>query len=67
MWLIYFYYISDASVAYAKGVETDFNAKMEELKQNITRVELDLVRTHFLYMLSKVVKAFVGNLVVRLI
>ena len=48
MWLIYFYYISDAYVAYAKDVETDFNAKMEELKQNMTRVELDLVRTHFL-------------------
>ena len=41
-------YISDASVASAKGVETDFYAKMEELKQNLTRVELYLVRTHFL-------------------
>ena len=67
MWLIFFYYISDTSVAYAKGGETDFNAKMEEIKQNMTRVELYLVRTHFLYILSKVVKVYVGNLVVRLI
>ena len=44
----YFYYISDASIASAKGVETDFYAKMEELKQNLTSVELYLVRTHFL-------------------